>query len=104
MDALATPQQAGHLLVAQRKTLGMSQAEVAKRLGISQSRYSELEAKPERITLARLMTLNHPGYGAGFFRLLKSAPIGLLAVCLSFGRRDYPSIPNAETPPWFCTA
>lgn len=57
MNALATPQQAGHLLVARRKTLGMSQAEVAKRLGISQSRYSELEAKPERITLERLMTL-----------------------------------------------
>lgn len=57
MNVLATPQQASHLLAARRKTLGLSQAEVARRLGISQSRYSELEAKPERITLERLMTL-----------------------------------------------
>lgn len=57
MNILSTPQQAATLFATRRKTLGLSQADVAKRLGISQSRYSEIEAAPERITLDRLLSL-----------------------------------------------
>jgi len=57
MSALATAKQASHLFATRRKALRLSQADVATRLGISQSRYSELEAAPERITLDRLITL-----------------------------------------------
>lgn len=57
MNPLVTAQQAGHLLVARRKALSLSQADMAQRLGISQSRYSEIETAPERITLERLLAI-----------------------------------------------
>lgn len=57
MNPLVTAQQVGHLLVARRKALSLSQAEMAQRLGISQSRYSEIETAPERITLERLLAI-----------------------------------------------
>ncbi|MDY0309214.1 MAG: helix-turn-helix domain-containing protein [Castellaniella sp.] len=43
MIKLSTSHQLGHLLTARRKALGLTQQEVASRLGISQNRYSELE-------------------------------------------------------------
>lgn len=58
MNALATPEQASQVLIARRKTLGLSQADMARQLGISQSRYSEIEAAPERITLERLIAMS----------------------------------------------
>lgn len=58
MNALATPEQASQILIARRKTLGLSQADMARQLGISQSRYSEIEAAPERITLERLIAMS----------------------------------------------
>ncbi|MDX5409442.1 MAG: helix-turn-helix domain-containing protein [Thauera sp.] len=57
MSRLYSPQQAAQLLVGRRKALGLSQAEVAARLGISQNRLSELESRPERLTLDRLLAL-----------------------------------------------
>lgn len=54
---LMTPTQAGQMLVSRRKALKLSQGAVAKRLGISQPRYSELELHPDRITLDRLLIL-----------------------------------------------
>ena len=57
MSRLYSPQQAAELLVGRRKALGLSQAEVAARLGISQNRLSELETRPERLTCDRLLAL-----------------------------------------------
>lgn len=49
MIRLSTPQQAGQILIARRKTLGVSQAAASASLGISQNRLSEL--KPTRTGL-----------------------------------------------------
>lgn len=57
MNPFTTAGQAAHLLAARRKALRLSQADMAQRLGISQSRYSEIEAAPERITLERLIAI-----------------------------------------------
>lgn len=57
MIRLSTPQQAGQILIARRKALGMYQAATSASLGISQNRLSELEAHPDRLTLERLMSL-----------------------------------------------
>ena len=57
MLRLNSPPQTGQILTARRKALGLSQAAVAARLGISQNRLSELEAHPERLTLDRLLAL-----------------------------------------------
>ncbi len=57
MPRLYSPEQAAALFVGRRKALGLSQAEVAARLGISQNRLSELETRPERLTLDRLLAL-----------------------------------------------
>ena len=57
MYRLVTARQAGQILSARRKLLGMSQSAVAAGLGISQNRLSELETHPERLTLERLISL-----------------------------------------------
>lgn len=57
MSRLSSAQQAAELLVGRRKALGLSQAEVAAQIGISQNRLSELESRPERLTLDRLLAL-----------------------------------------------
>jgi len=57
MSRLSTPQQAGQILSARRKTRGLTQTDAAASLGISQNRLSELEAHPERLTLDRLISL-----------------------------------------------
>ncbi|VCU68213.1 antitoxin HipB [Pigmentiphaga humi] len=57
MPRVSTPSQVGILLAARRKALGLSQAAVASRLGISQNRLSELESRPESFTLDRLLAL-----------------------------------------------
>ena len=57
MTRLSTPHQAGQILSARRKTLGLSQAAASASLGIGQNRLSELEAHPDRLTLERLMSL-----------------------------------------------
>ncbi|MBL0141370.1 MAG: helix-turn-helix transcriptional regulator [Betaproteobacteria bacterium] len=54
---ISTPTQAALAIAARRKTLKLSQRDVASRLGISQARLSELESDPSRITLERLISL-----------------------------------------------
>lgn len=49
--------QVGAILNSRRKAQGLSQTEVATRLGISQNRLSELETRPETLTVAQLLAL-----------------------------------------------
>ncbi len=57
MHKLSTSTQISHLLTARRKELGLTQATVSARLGISQNRLSELEKQPSQLTLDRLLAL-----------------------------------------------
>ena len=57
MQILNVPTQLQQAVVARRKKLKLTQANVASRLGISQNRYSELESSIELITLDRLLVL-----------------------------------------------
>jgi HTH-type transcriptional regulator/antitoxin HipB len=54
---LLTPLQAGRLLQSARKAAGKSQAELAARVGLSQSRLSKLEQNPGALTLDQLLAL-----------------------------------------------
>lgn len=56
---ISIPDQFGHLLIARRKALKLSQQAVAAKLGISQNRLSELEEDPARLTLDRLIALTN---------------------------------------------
>jgi HTH-type transcriptional regulator/antitoxin HipB len=49
--------QAGPLLQAARKSAGLSQTALARRLGISQSRMSAMELEPGSISLTQLLAL-----------------------------------------------
>lgn len=57
MQTLNLPLQLQQAIVARRKKLKLTQANVASRLGISQNRYSELESATKLITLDRLLVL-----------------------------------------------
>ena len=57
MHPINHPKQLGAVLSARRKALKLSQTQVAQRLGLSQNRLSELENKPETITVEQLLTL-----------------------------------------------
>ena len=57
MQTLNVPAQLQQAIIARRKKLNLTQANVASRLGISQNRYSELENSIELITLDRLLVL-----------------------------------------------
>lgn len=57
MQTLTVSTQLQQAIIARRKKLKLSQANVASRLGISQNRYSELESTIELITLDRLLIL-----------------------------------------------
>ncbi|MFT3859525.1 MAG: helix-turn-helix domain-containing protein [Aquabacterium sp.] len=52
---LMTPGQLGHLLVSARKARKLNQAQLATRVGLSQSRVSYLELHPEDLSLAQAM-------------------------------------------------
>jgi len=54
---LSVPDQAGPLLQAARKSAGLSQTALARRLGISQSRMSAMELAPGSISLAQLLSM-----------------------------------------------
>jgi len=57
MQPITHPTQLGALLTARRKALKLSQTRVAERLGLSQNRVSELESRPETLTVAQLLLL-----------------------------------------------
>jgi HTH-type transcriptional regulator / antitoxin HipB len=57
MQLITQSAQVGSLLAARRKTLKLSQTQVAEKLGLSQNRLSELESKPETLTVAQLLAL-----------------------------------------------
>lgn len=57
MQPINTPKQIGANLSGRRKHLKLSQAEVASKLGLSQNRLSELEARPETLTVEQLLAL-----------------------------------------------
>jgi HTH-type transcriptional regulator / antitoxin HipB len=59
MTSVRTSTQTGAILVARRKQLKLTQAQVAARLGISQNRLSELESSPATLTVEQLLTLVH---------------------------------------------
>lgn len=52
-----TPEQLGAILRDRRRALKLSQEQVAMRLNVGQSRYSELEQDAAEINLARLLVL-----------------------------------------------
>ena len=54
---LSVIDQAGPLLQAARKSAGLSQTVLARRLGISQSRMSAMELDPGSISLAQLLAM-----------------------------------------------
>jgi HTH-type transcriptional regulator/antitoxin HipB len=54
---ITTPLHLGEVLRGRRKARGMSQAELAAKLNISQSRLSTLESDPATLTLDRLLVL-----------------------------------------------
>lgn len=56
-QALNTPAQLGLILRSARKAAGLSQASAAARLGLSQSRLSQLEADPTALTVAKLLPM-----------------------------------------------
>lgn len=55
MNPLTSTTQIGRILAARRKSLGLSQHDLAAKLGISQNRLSELESRPDRLTVERLL-------------------------------------------------
>ncbi|KAA1007302.1 helix-turn-helix domain-containing protein [Paraburkholderia panacisoli] len=57
LHLLATPDQMAQLLAASRRQAGLTQAEAAARIGVSQSRISALETDAESLTLAQLLAL-----------------------------------------------
>lgn len=57
MHPITTAAQVGQTFAGRRKQLGLSQTEVASRLGLSQNRLSELESSPETMTVAQLLGL-----------------------------------------------
>ena len=54
---IATPDQIAQLLAASRRQAGLTQAEVALRIGVSQSRISAFETDAAALTLAQLLAL-----------------------------------------------
>jgi HTH-type transcriptional regulator/antitoxin HipB len=57
MQPIKTSKQVGAHLSGRRKQLKLSQTAVASRLTLSQNRLSELEARPETLTVEQLLAL-----------------------------------------------
>ncbi len=55
LHVLVTPSQLGLVLQAARKAKGMTQAVLAGRIGVSQSRVSQLEQNPDTLNVAQLL-------------------------------------------------
>jgi len=56
-QVLSIPSQLGPVLKAARKQARLSQEDLARRLGISQSRMSHMELNPDSINLGQLLAL-----------------------------------------------
>ena len=54
---VTTPRQVGDILRGRRQAKGLSQADVASKLGVSQARLSVAESKPGTLTVERLIDL-----------------------------------------------
>jgi HTH-type transcriptional regulator / antitoxin HipB len=57
LHLIATPDQLAALLAASRRQAGLTQAEAAARVGMSQSRISALETDASALTLTQLLAL-----------------------------------------------
>lgn len=57
MHPITHSRQIGATLQSRRKALDLSQTQVAERLGLSQNRLSELESRPETLTVEQLLAL-----------------------------------------------
>jgi HTH-type transcriptional regulator/antitoxin HipB len=57
MRAITTATQIGAILAARRKQLGLSQAQVAARVGLSQNRLSVLEKNSSTLTAKQMLAL-----------------------------------------------
>ena len=57
MHPINNPTQIGAILTGRRKHLKLSQTDSREELGLSQNRMSELEAKPETLTVEQLLAL-----------------------------------------------
>ena len=57
MHPINTPKQIGANLTSRRKHLKLSQTDVASKLALSQNRLSELESRPETMTVEQLLAL-----------------------------------------------
>lgn len=58
LHLIATPDQIAQLLAASRRQAGLTQAEAAARIGVSQSRISALETDAGALTVAQLLALS----------------------------------------------
>ncbi|SAL25718.1 XRE family transcriptional regulator [Caballeronia sordidicola] len=56
-QTIATPHQLGEIMAAGRRRAGLTQAEAAMRIGVSQSRISTLEGNSGALTLDQLLAL-----------------------------------------------
>ncbi len=83
MQALTTLTHLQHAIVARRKKLKLSQAKVAEKLGISQNRYSELEASIANLDADRLLRL-----------------LSILGLELQLGLKAEPSPPSTDAEVW----
>jgi len=54
---ITTEQQIGQLLHGARKAKALTQAQLARQLGLSQARLSSLELNPHRLTVAQLLNI-----------------------------------------------
>ena len=54
---LLTPVQLGQMIFSARKSQGMTQADLARLLGVSQSRVSQIEHSPGTLTVQQLLAL-----------------------------------------------
>ena len=57
LQIITSPAQIGLLLQSARKLRGLSQAELATRLGVSQSRLSKIEQDPATMSVEQLLRL-----------------------------------------------
>ncbi len=56
-NILQSPEQTGLLLQSARKHRGLTQAELGRYLGVSQSRFSKMEQDPQSMSVAQFLTL-----------------------------------------------